>query len=206
MKTNIAHTNATVYVVDDDPEVCKALCWLLESVNFIVETFHNPMQFLDMFNPNRRGCLILDVRMPEKNGFELLKEIKIRNNHLPVIMITGHGDIPMAVRAMKAGAADFLSKPFNDQYLLEQIQKLINRNIQTIEDDCLESIYERFATLTTREHQVLELIVSGKLNKQIASELGIANSTVELHRARLMKKMRAKTLAKLVKIYFSVHQ
>jgi len=193
--------NSTVFVVDDDPKICEALQWLLESVNLKVKTFGSAIDFLKQYNSSQQGCLIIDVRMPGMSGLELLDQLKLQKNHIPVIVITGHGDIPMAVRAMKAGAMDFISKPFNDQHLLDQIQKALNQKMPSSVPILDERIRKRFASLTPREHEVMLLVVAGKLNKQIAHELGLALSTVELHRSRVMQKMETKTLADLIKAY-----
>lgn len=192
--------NSMVYVVDDDPEICKSFCWLFESVNLKVAAYKNAKDFLDNYNDNQYGCLIIDVRMPRMSGIELLEYLNTIKNQLSVVVITGYGDIPMAVRAMKAGAFDFILKPVNHQELLELTQKCLNKT-QTQELSQLETdIHKRIKSLTPREKQVMDLVVDGKLNKQIAYELNISISTVEAHRAKIMKKMETKTLAALVKI------
>lgn len=196
MMTKAAALKPCVYVIDDDPEVRRALRWLFESVFLPVETFESAYDFLKDYDVNRRGCLVVDVRLPGMSGLEFLEQLKIKKNKMPVIMITGHGDIPMAVKAMKNGAKDFISKPFNDQYLLDQIHKLMTMD----EEDHNKNNLEQFNKLTKRENEVMQLVVEGKLNKQIAVELGISKSTVELHRSRVMRKMKVKTLAQLIKI------
>ena len=163
----------TIFVVDDDPKIRDALQWLFESIHLNVVLFESALAFLEPYDEHRRGCLIIDVRMPGMSGLELLEHLKIKKNTLPVIVITGHGDIPMAVRAMKAGAIDFILKPFNDQYLLEQIQKALVHDLRQPVSATNEPLNACFASLTAREHDVMALVVSGKLNKQIASELGI---------------------------------
>jgi len=188
----------TVFIIDDEPEVCHALQWLFESVNLQVETYHCAKNFLEKYTSNRAGCLIVDVRLPMMSGLELLEHLKGKNYNLPVIVITGYGDIPMAVRAMKAGAVDFILKPLNDQYLLEIIQKYLYQPSHSIQ---FNEVQERINTLTPREREILSLIVEGKLNKEISYELSIAKSTVEAHRAHIMQKMKVKTLAELIKIY-----
>jgi FixJ family two-component response regulator len=196
MKTNI---DSTVFIVDDDSEVRQGLKWLLETIKLKVEVYETAVAFLEAFNIDRKGCLVIDVRMPDMSGLELLEKLKLLKNRLPVIVITGHGDIPMAVRAIRAGAMDFLSKPFNDQQLLEQIQKVIANNICETKLGLQRDVTKNIALLTTREREIMNLIITGKLNKQIAHELDISISTVELHRSHLMRKMQVKTLAELVK-------
>jgi len=191
----------TVFIVEDDPAVADALNCLFKSIKLPVEHYNDAWQFLQQFDPARKGCLLLDVRMPGVSGLDLQEHLKQRNNQLPIIFITGHGDIAMAVRAMKAGAFDFITKPFNNQLLLEQVQRAIALNPHVNE---VAKIKTHLATLTPRELQILTLVVNGKANKQIANELAIAISTVELHRSKLMKKMCAKSVADLIKSYLSI--
>lgn len=188
----------TIYIIDDDNEVCEALRWLLESVQFMVQTYKDAYSFLETYDNKKQGCLIMDVRLPGMSGLELLDQLRQQKCPLPVIVISGHGDITMAVRAMKLGAKDFILKPFNDQCLLEAVQKQIS---QLIDNNYLFVINERLNTLSERERQIIKLIVDGKLNKQISHELSISISTVEAHRANIMTKMQAKNLAQLIKIY-----
>lgn len=190
----------TIFIIDDDLEMRNSLCWLLESVRFNTESFDSATGFLKKYEMNRTGCILLDVRMPDMSGLELLDTLNSLKNSLPIIMITGHGDVPMAIRAMKSGAMDFILKPFNDQQLVEQIQKAIIQNSQASILPEAKNITSCFATLTIREREVMELVVEGKLNKQIAFKLNIAISTVEYHRGRMMKKMQAKNIAQLVKM------
>lgn len=190
--------NQTIYIIDDEQEVRQALQWLFESVQFKVEIFASADAFIKAYNGTQHGCLIIDVRLPGMSGLELLEHLQSQKNHIPVIMITGHGDIPMAVRAMKSGAVDFILKPFNDQCLLETVQKCIH---QSTNNSSIELINEHIATLSPRERQIIELIMNGKLNKEIAYELSISISTVEAHRASIMHKMHAKNLAQLIKLY-----
>ncbi|STX37563.1 response regulator transcription factor [Legionella feeleii] len=191
---------STVYIVEDDLEVANALEWLLKSVKLAVKTFLNPYEFLAHSDKLEEGCVLLDVRMPAMSGMEVLKLLCQRSHRPPVIMITGHGDIPMAVQAMKIGAQEFITKPFNEQFLLEKIQTIlarkneVNRNYQQMTE-----VAKQFASLTERERQVMHLVVDGYLNKQIAVELDIAISTVELHRRKIMLKMQARNLAQLIK-------
>lgn len=190
----------TVFIIDDDPELRKSLCWLVESVQLNVESFESAVSFLNQYNIDRTGCIVLDVRMPGISGLKLLDTLNALKNRLPVIVITGHGDIPMVISAMKSGAMDFILKPFNDQQIIELIQKAIAKETATLNPYQRNSIQEGFSTLTSREREIMTLIIEGKLNKQIAHELNIAISTVELHRGRLMKKMQAKNIAQLIKM------
>jgi len=194
--------NSTIFIIDDDVVVCNALKSLFESVHFKVETYTNAQDFLIHFqNFSLPGCLIVDVRIPGMSGLELLEQLKVQKSSLPVIIITGHGDISMAVRAMKAGAVDFVEKPFNDQCLIEVVQKCIN---QLGDTDSVNLVNERVKLLSERELQIINLILDGKLNKEIAFELSISISTVEAHRAHIMHKMQAKNLAQLIKTYLQV--
>ena len=191
----------TVFVVDDDEEVRDSLSLLLESVGLAVASHASAHEFLDAYDPDRSGCLVLDVRMPGMSGVELLDRLNELHSILPVIIITGHGDVPMAVKAMKAGAVDFLQKPFNEQELLDRVN-------QALEDDAgrrrelgeRRGVLDRLQTLTPRERQVMELIVDGKANKNVAGELGVSQRTVEIHRARVMEKTRASSFAHLVRM------
>jgi len=192
--------NATVHIIDDDPEIGKSFRWLFESVNLKVETYENAKSFLENYNNAQPECLIIDVRMPGMSGIELLEHLKTTNNQLAVIIITGYGDIAMAVRAMKAGAADFILKPVNHQDLLEITQKCLKKTQQQNTPQLQSAFNKQINSLTKREKQIMDLVIAGKLNKQIAYELDISISTVEAHRAKVMKKMQAKTLADLIKI------
>ena len=204
---DLKKSNLTVYVVDDDAALCQSLSWLLESVGLPVETFNSAQAYLEKYNVKQRGCLLLDIRMKGMSGFELQEKLISLGNRLPIIMITGHGDIPMAVRAMKAGAVDFITKPFNDQLLLDLVQRVLAEEIERKEEADVTvtsnannpELLERYASLTAREREIMERVVDGKLNKQIAYELGISMKTVELHRAHVMQKMQVKSLAELVK-------
>lgn len=192
----------TVFVIDDDAVSCDAISWLLQSVNLNVKTFANGQIYLNEYNPKAHGCLVVDIRMPVMGGFELLEELNKRHNHLPIIFMTGHGDVPMAVRALQEGAVDFVLKPVNDQILLEKIQKAIATDRKWLEAAKDLLVPERIAALTPRELEVWQYITEGKLNKQIAADLNISSATVEFHRANLMRKLKVKTVAQLVKSYF----
>jgi len=191
----------TIHIVDDDPSVCAALSCLFESVRFNVETYGSAQLFLKHYTHEMQGCIIVDVRMPIMSGLELLEQLNERRNLLPVIIITGYADITMAIRAMKLGAIDFVLKPFNDQCLLEIVQKCNKKATLTHVEIHTSEIRARVSLLSKRERQVMDLILSGKLNKEIAYELTISISTVEVHRANIMRKMQAKTLAQLIKFY-----
>ena len=191
----------TVFVVDDDQAMRSSLKWLIESVGMSVETYDSADAFIRNYYPGRAGCLLLDVRMPGMSGLELQEHFLEHQIKIPIIIITGHGDVPMAVRAMKAGAVDFIEKPFNDELLLESIRNALQldfeqRNMQTERAE----IATRLAHLTPREHEVMDMVTDGRSNKEIAVTLGVSAKTVEAHRARVMEKMKADSLADLVKM------
>lgn len=188
----------TVFVVDDHSQIRESFKCLYESVHLDVETYESGEVFLKEYDPQRKGCLITDVRMPFMSGIELVQRLDLTKGMLKVIFITGYGDIPMAVQAMKAGASDFLLKPVNIQYLLDITQKCL-REI-SLTNTAKPLFYEHIKSLTRREKEVMDLVVEGKLNKQIAHELNISMSTVEAHRAQVMRKMKVKTLADLIKV------
>lgn len=194
-------TDPTVFVVDDDPAMRESLRWLIESIQLPVEVFSSSADFQKSYNPSRPGCLVLDVRMPGQSGLDLQKQLASRNIELPIIIITGHADVPMAIRAMKQGAVDFIEKPFNDQVLLERIAQCIERDAErrALRDQQAQ-IQQRFAALTSREHEVMIRVVRGKANKIIADELGLSPKTIEVHRASVMRKMEAESLAELVRM------
>lgn len=192
-----------VFLVDDDPSVRKALTRLMKSAGYHVETFASARDFLEWRNSNGRGsgCLILDVRMPGLSGLDLQQQLLATNTQVPIIFITGHGDIPMTVKAMKNGAVDFLRKPVQDAELLKAVEQALARaDRDLVEREELDKIQRRLESLTPREHEVLDLVVKGLLNKQIAFELGTVEKTVKVHRARVMEKMAVQSLADLVRI------
>jgi len=191
----------TVFVVDDDESVRVALNRLIRSMGMNVETFATGQEFLSRKRHDGPGCLVLDVRMPGLSGLDLLQELEVAEILLPVVFITGHGTVPLSVRAMKAGAVDFLEKPFEDQALLDSIRKAIERGSQDREKyDERKQIQMRSESLTPREREIFAHVASGKLNKQIAFELGISEKTVKIHRSRVMEKMEAESLADLVRM------
>ncbi|TFH42751.1 MAG: response regulator transcription factor [Lysobacterales bacterium] len=194
-------TEITVFVVDDDRAVRDSLALLVQSVGLEVETFAGAQDFLDAYRPERRGCLITDLRMPDMSGLDLQERLSADRYHIPVIVLTGFGDVPAAVRALKGGAIDFVEKPFNPQALLDLVHQAIALDGEQRERAARDSERaERMALLTRREQDVMALVVAGKANKVIAMDLQISERTVELHRGRIMKKMRVRSLAELVQI------
>lgn len=196
--------NGTVFIVDDDPAIRIAMQALMDSVGLAHEIFASGNEFLDGLDDQRPGCLVLDIRMPGLGGLELQEELIRRGNSLPVIFITGHGDVPMAVEAMQKGAVDFIQKPFRDQDLLDRISEALRTDKERRQErERHARVAERVDRLTNREKEVFELVVTGKPNKIIAYELGVSQRTVEIHRARVMEKMQARSLADLVKMHIA---
>ena len=190
-----------VFVVDDDPSVCRAIKRLVESVGLHVEMFGSASEFMSSSRPEIASCLVLDIRLPGIGGLDFQRELAGADIHIPIIFITGHGDIPMSVRAMKAGAIEFLTKPFRDQDLLDAIQVGLERDRARRHREAETAVLrERFESLTPREREVLPLIVSGLLNKQVAAEIGTSEATVKVHRSQLMRKMGADSLPELVRM------
>jgi len=190
-----------IYVVDDDPGVLKAVTRLLRSAGHEVAAFASPLGFLERHDGQSAGCLLLDVSMPELGGLEVQERIARSGSRLAIVFISGHGDIPRSVRAMKAGAVDFLVKPFTDDELLQAVEVALARSRAACRTGAeLDALHERLDSLTAREREVFEYVVSGRLNKLIARDLGAAEKTVKVHRARVMHKMQAASLADLVRM------
>ncbi|WP_079435123.1 response regulator transcription factor [Zoogloea sp. LCSB751] len=203
MSSPLAHPPAlpTVYVVDDDDGVRESLRWLLESVGHPVRVFRHGRDFLDGYDPNLPGCLLLDIRMPLMGGFELQEVLRIDNPALPILFLTGHGTIPMSVRAMRAGAFDFIEKPFSDQALLERVQDAVNDAAERHRQQRhVRSINHHLAMLSPREREVLDLLMDGMSSRQIGEELGISKKTVEVHRCHIREKLGIGTVAELVRM------
>lgn len=191
----------TVYVVDDDAAVRDSLQWLLESVGMTVQAFASANEMLAVADESFRGCLVVDLRLPGMSGLDLMDQLHGKGIKLPTIMITGHGDVTAAVRAMKAGAIDFIEKPFNDEILLDRVRAALAMDVEQFASvEYLREIAARAERLTPREVQVMGLVVQGKLNKQIATDLGLSHKTIEVHRAHVMEKMQAGSLAELVRM------
>jgi RNA polymerase sigma factor (sigma-70 family) len=193
--------DSIVYVIDDDSSIREAITSLIESVGMCVEAFGSAKEFMASSRRNAPACLVLDVRMPGLSGLDLQRELTDAGIRIPIIFITGHGDIPMSVRAMKAGAVEFLTKPFRDQDLLDAIAQAVDRDRELRKQQAgIADLRDRFERLTPREREVMELVVAGLLNKQIAVRLGISEITVKLHRHQVMEKMKADSLADLVRM------
>ena len=192
---------STVFVVDDDPAIRESLRWLIESVGLKVKVFTTANEFLESYDPSLPGCLVLDIRMPGMSGLDLQNELAAREVSIPILIITGHAEVPVAVRAMKAGALDFIEKPFSDQLLLDRIRRAIEKDVEFRQAHSERAeVAARLAQLTPREREVMDLVIAGKANKVIASELGLSPKTVEVHRAHVMKKMQVDSLADLVRV------
>jgi FixJ family two-component response regulator len=190
-----------VLVVDDDPAVRDAMRSLLASVGLRVETFQSAQEFLGTRRPEAPACLVLDVRLPGLSGLDLQRELRKSGAPIPIVFVTGHGDVPMTVEAMKGGAVEFLTKPFRDQQLLDAIQVAIERaRIERKRSIVMAELRARYDSMTPRERDVMRLVVTGLLNKQIAAELGTSEITIKIHRSHVMKKMRAASLADLVRL------
>jgi RNA polymerase sigma factor (sigma-70 family) len=192
---------SVVFVVDDDPSVRSSLKFLLSSVGLQVESFESAETFLQRKPPDAPSCLVLDVRLRGLSGLDFQRELAARDIRIPIVFVTGHGDIPMSVRAMKAGAIEFLTKPYRDQDLLDAVRVALERDRARREQEKdLTDLRQRFESLTPREQEVISMVVSGMLNKQIAGELGTAENTVKVHRSRAMEKMNAQSFADLVRM------
>jgi two-component system, LuxR family, response regulator FixJ len=192
----------TIYIVDDDDGMRRALTVLITTVGYSPLAFARPSEFLAKYDPGQPGCLVLDVRMPEMSGLEVQQQLNRAGSMLPVILVTGHGDIPMAVQAMKDGAFDFLQKPFRDQDLLDRVNAALKQDSENRANvERLADLKHRIESLTPREREVMNLVVDGRANKVIAIDLGLSERTVEIHRANVMDKMAARSVAHLVKMH-----
>ena len=195
----------TIFVVDDDEGVREAVSLLMESIGLAAESYPSAQAYLDAFDATRPGCLVLDVRMRGMSGLDLQQRLAGEPLHPPIIIVTGHGDVPMAVRAVQAGAVDFIEKPFNDQILLDAVHRALQRDAEVRGQAMrLADIKDRLQRLTPREREILDLIVAGRRNKVIAADLGISQSTVEAHRAKVMEKLEARSLSDLMRMVLLV--
>jgi len=202
----MATVKPIVFVVDDDVWVRESLETLIRDEGWQPETFSSAQQFLDRPRALIPNCLVLDISLPGLNGLELQKRVAVERTDMPIIFITGHGDIPMSVGAMKAGAVEFLTKPFNDEVLLTAIRQALERSRLALAQEAeMQELRDRYASLTSREMQVMALVVSGLLNKQVGGELGISEKTVKAHRGQVMQKMKANSVADLVKMAEKLH-
>ena len=203
----MATAKSIVFIVDDDAWIRESLETLIQDQGWQPETFASAQEFLDRPRASTPSCLVLDISLPGLNGLELQKRVAAERTDLPIIFVTGHGDIPMSVGAMKAGAVEFLTKPFNDEVLLTAIRQALERSRLALAQEAeMQELRERYASLTPRERDVMALVVSGLLNKQVAGDLGITESTVKAHRGQVMQKMKANSVADLVKMTARLHQ
>ena len=198
------YSNAIVYVVDDADGIRHSLTLLLQSVKIKVKSCASAQEFFDVYDPSKPACLVLDIRMPEMSGLELQGKLVEENIHIPVIIITGHGDVSLAVRAMKAGAVDFIEKPFNDQLLLDSISSALDKSVELFEEqhECAD-FHERIGRLSPREQEVMDLLVEGKGAKEIAALLGISSKTVDVHRGHILEKTQMRSVPELVRLVIS---
>ena len=200
----MTQSEPTVFIVDDDPSVLEGLSLLMKSVKLNVETYSSAQEFIDSYDPEKPGCLLTDMRMPGISGLEIQKILSSRNILIPIIVITGYAEVTDAVQAMKNGAIDFIEKPFNSQYLLNQVHEGIAKDAQIRKEQAQRQVgLARLALLTPREREVMDLVIAGKANKVIALELERSMKTGEVHRARMMKKMKVDSVAELVNSFIS---
>jgi FixJ family two-component response regulator len=198
---------STVFVIDDDEAVRNSLRLLLKSIGLPVRACTSAQDFLPTYDAHQPGCLVLDIRMPGMSGLELQQQLNLRGATIPVVFMSGHGDIPMAVEAMQHGAFDFLQKPFRDQDLIDRVQRALERDASIrAQLKATDQIRERLISLTPREREVLDLVTAGKPNKVMAGDLGVSQRTIEIHRARVMEKMQARSLAQLVRMLIDVER
>jgi FixJ family two-component response regulator len=194
-----------VFIVDDDAAVRRSIRMLIRTIGIEAEAFASAKDFLDAYDSKQPGCLVLDVRMPGMSGLELQEKLRDLNANLPIIFVTAHGDVPMAVNAMRSGAVDFIQKPFRDQELIDRVQQALEQDARSRAAMAgKEEIQRRVSTLTPREREVMDMVVAGKANKVIAANLGLSERTVEIHRSRVMKKMEAESLPQLVQMMVSL--
>ncbi len=195
------HQSQFVFLVDDDPDMQESIRSLLKSVGLPLESYTTAQDFLDKYDRSKEGCMILDVRMPGMSGLDLQQRMKEKGIDLPIIVVSGHADVPMTVRAIKTGAIDLIEKPFNDQVLLDRIHEGLEENSrrQQQKEESAE-VVERMETLTPREKEVLNMVVSGKTNKNIAADLNISRKTLDIHRSKVLQKMKAESIADLVRM------
>jgi FixJ family two-component response regulator len=194
-----------VFIVDDDAAVRRSIRMLIRTIGIEAEAFASAKEFLDAYDPRQPGCLVLDVRMPGMSGLELQEKLRDMDANLPIIFVTAHGDVPMAVNAMRSGAVDFIQKPFRDQELIDRVQQALEQDARSRAALAgKEEIQRRVSTLTPREREVMDMVVGGKANKVIAANLGLSERTVEIHRSRVMKKMEAESLPQLVQMMVSL--
>ena len=202
-----ANKEPTIFVVDDEPDVRAALSMLIKSVGLKPEIYESPQDYLDAYDPERPGCLVLDMRMPGMSGLDLQKKLDGMGLHPPIIMISGHGEIPNAVQAVQSGAVDFLQKPVTDQLLLDRIQQALRLDIENRKKfNQSHELETRYTTLTPREREVMQGVIDGKLNKTIADELNVSTRTVEIHRSHMMEKMHAGSLSALVQMATHINE
>lgn len=203
--TQTEPTVSTVFVIDDDAALRKSLRWLLESIGLRVQTFASAGEFLSAYDPEQSGCIVLDVRMPGMSGLELQERLREQGCELPILVMTAFGDVPMAVRAMKAGAVHFFEKPVSDQVLLDHVQSALADDRRRQREQALHrNAAERYARLTSREAEVIELVVQGLSSREIGQHLGVSFKTVEAHRAKIMKKMEADSVPHLIRLYLDL--
>ncbi|HVP11609.1 MAG TPA: response regulator transcription factor [Phycisphaerae bacterium] len=202
--TTTMGTEPTVFVVDDEPIIRTSLERLMQSVSLKVETFATASEFLDAYTTGQPGCVVLDVRMPGISGLDLQDRMAERGVDIPIIFITAYGDVPMAVRALKGGAVDFLQKPYNNQTLLDRVQEAIEKDVRARSERAKhDDLAALFGELTPREHEVMDMVVAGKANREIAVALGLSAKTIEVHRAHVMRKLKVDSLADLVRLYLA---
>jgi FixJ family two-component response regulator len=207
MKKDTGVETALVFIVDDEEAVRDSIALLLRSVGIHSRTFGDPREFLDSYRSEQRGCLVLDIRMPRMGGMEVQQELNRRGWSIPVIFVTGHGDVPMAVEAMRAGAVDFLQKPFKDDELIRRVQKALEQDAQLREQlGSLEQVRSCYDSLPPREREIAHRIADGSANKAVAIDLGLSERTVELHRAHIMQKMGARGVAQLVQMLMQLNR